>query len=141
MSWTSAIRRNNPPLLRGSPNFRGPLWPHASDFSQVTRSPASTLIVFAPVHLIHTIVSAENPYKRHNTSSRLARYTSKHGGNSSCQSQTPSQFQLSSVRRKAARPWEVSWQHHRLASDHGGERPRRRMKRMRITDKRRGQRA
>ena len=96
---------------------------------------------FRPSSLFHTIVSAENPYKHHNTSSRLARYTSKHGGNSSCQSQTPSQFQPSSARRKAARPWEVFWQHHRLASDHGGERPRRRMKRRRITDKRRGQRA
>jgi hypothetical protein len=131
-----------PPSSRGSANSRGPSWPHVSDYSQVMLSPASTLPVSTPVHLTHTIVSAENPFKHHNTSLRHARYTSKHRDNSSCQSQTISHSQSSSERRKAARPWETFWQHLRLASDHGSERPhQRRMMRMRITDKFRGRRA
>jgi hypothetical protein len=93
-----------PPSSRELPNSRGPLWPLASDSLQATHSPVSTLPIFAPVLLIHTIASAENPYKWHTTSSRHARYTPKHGDDFSCQSQTHFQSQPSSVRRKEVRP-------------------------------------
>ena len=92
-----------PPSSKESPNSRGPSSPHASGFSQATHSPASTLPASASVHLIHTIVSAESPYKQHNMSSRLARCIPKHGDNFSCQSRTLSQSQPSSARRKEGR--------------------------------------
>ena len=128
----------SPPSPRESPNSQGPSWLHASGSSQAMPSPASTLPVSALVHLTHITASAENPSKPRNMSSRFARYTPKHGGNSSCHYRTPFQSQLSSARRKEARRWETSWERRRLVSDRGGAKPHRKRKRRRITDNYRG---
>ena len=97
-----------PPSSKRSASSQGPLWPRASGFSQDMHLPASTPRVFDQVHLTHTTASEENPSKHCNMLSRHARYTTKHGGNSSYRSQMPCQSHSYSVRRKEVRPCGVS---------------------------------
>src|SRR6266849_6700041 len=42
------------------------------------------------------------------------------------------------IQRKVVRLWEISWQHHRVVSDHGSVKPHQRRRRRRIPDSYRG---